>query len=55
MRRGVTSCVLATPRLAPVRPDPASIGSGLTGANLGVASTQLVTPRRMQFSLRYDF
>jgi hypothetical protein len=38
-----------------VRFDPASIGSGLTGANLGVASTQLVEPRRMQFSLRYDF
>jgi Carboxypeptidase regulatory-like domain len=38
-----------------VRFDPASIGSGLTDGNLGVASTQLVEPRRMQFSLRYDF
>jgi hypothetical protein len=35
--------------------DPFSIGSGLTGGNLGVASTLLTTPRRMQFSLRYDF
>ena len=38
-----------------VRFDPASIGSGLTGGNLGVASVLLTTPRRMQFSLRYDF
>jgi hypothetical protein len=38
-----------------VRFDPASIGSGLTGGNLGVASTELTQPRRMQFSLRYDF
>jgi hypothetical protein len=38
-----------------VRFDPASIGSGLTGGNLGVASTLLTSPRRMQFSLRYDF
>ncbi|HEY1730319.1 MAG TPA: carboxypeptidase regulatory-like domain-containing protein, partial [Terriglobales bacterium] len=38
-----------------VRFDPASIGSGLTGGNLGVASSLLTTPRRMQFSLRYDF
>jgi len=38
-----------------VRFDPASIGSGLTGGNLGVASTLLTVPRRMQFSLRYDF
>jgi hypothetical protein len=38
-----------------VRFDPASIGSGLTGGNLGVASALLTTPRRMQFSLRYDF
>jgi hypothetical protein len=35
--------------------DPAGIGSGLTGGNLGVASTELTQPRRMQFSLRYDF
>jgi len=38
-----------------VRFDPASIGSGLTGGNLGVAGNLLVEPRRMQFSLRYDF
>jgi len=38
-----------------VRFDPASIGSGLTGGNLGVASSLLATPRRMQFSLRVDF
>jgi len=35
--------------------DPASIGSGLTNGNLGVASSLLTQPRRMQFSLRYDF
>jgi Carboxypeptidase regulatory-like domain len=38
-----------------VRFDPNSIGSNLTGGNLGVASTLLTQPRRMQFSLRYDF
>lgn len=38
-----------------VRFDPASIGSGLTGGNLGIASALLTAPRRMQFSLRYDF
>ncbi len=38
-----------------VRFDPASIGAGLTGGNLGVASALLTQPRRMQFSLRYDF
>ena len=38
-----------------VRFDPASIGSGLTGGNLGVASTLLTQPRRMQFSLRFDY
>jgi hypothetical protein len=38
-----------------VRFDPASIGSGLTGGNLGIATTLLTQPRRMQFSLRYDF
>ena len=38
-----------------VRFDPASIGAGLTGGNLGVASTELSVPRRMQFSLRFDF
>jgi len=38
-----------------VRFDPSSIGSGLTGGNLGVATRLLTAPRRMQFSLRYDF
>jgi hypothetical protein len=38
-----------------VRFDPAFIGSGLTGGNLGIANTLLTVPRRMQFSLRYDF
>jgi hypothetical protein len=38
-----------------VRFDPAFIGSGLTNGNLGVANTLLTVPRRMQFSLRYDF
>ncbi len=44
-----------------VRFDPAAIGSGLTSSNLGIASPGtnnpglLVEPRRMQFSLRYDF
>ena len=38
-----------------VRFDPASIGSGLTSGNLGIAGTLLTQPRRMQFSLRYDF
>jgi hypothetical protein len=38
-----------------VRFDPAFIGSGLTGGNLGIASRLLTVPRRMQFSLRYDF
>jgi hypothetical protein len=35
--------------------DPISIGSSLTNGNLGIASAALGTPRRMQFSLRYDF
>jgi hypothetical protein len=38
-----------------VRFDPAFIGSGLTGGNLGIAQRLLTVPRRMQFSLRYDF
>lgn len=38
-----------------VRFDPNSIGSGLTSGNLGVASSLLTQPRRMQFALRYDF
>ena len=38
-----------------VRFDPASIGAGLTGGNLGIANQLLTVPRRMQFALRYDF
>jgi hypothetical protein len=44
-----------------VRFDPAAIGSQLTSGSLGIASPStnnpgiLVEPRRMQFSLRYDF
>ena len=38
-----------------VRFDPASIGSQLTGGNLGVAGSLLTQPRRMQFALRYNF
>ncbi len=44
-----------------VRFDPAAVGSGLTSGTLGIASPGtnnpglLVEPRRMQFSLRYDF
>ena len=38
-----------------VRFDPNWIGSGLTGGNLGIASSTLTIPRRMQFALRYDF
>ena len=30
-------------------------GSGLTSGNLGISSALLTQPRRMQFSLRYDF
>ena len=30
-------------------------GGQLTAGNLGIASAQLGSPRRMQFSLRYDF
>ncbi|HKO13331.1 MAG TPA: carboxypeptidase-like regulatory domain-containing protein [Acidobacteriaceae bacterium] len=32
-----------------------NFGSGLTNSNLGVASSLLSQPRRMQFALRYDF
>ena len=32
-----------------------NFGNALTGGNLGIASALLTTPRRMQFSLRYDF
>ena len=38
-----------------VRFDPGYIGGQLTSGNLGVASTLLTAPRRMQFSMRYDF
>jgi len=38
-----------------VRFDPNSIGGQLTGGNLGVASSTLSVPRRMQFALRFDF
>jgi hypothetical protein len=44
-----------------VRFDPAAIGSNLASGNLGIASPGttdpgiLVAPRRMQFSLRFDF
>ena len=38
-----------------VRFDPSFIGSQLTDGNLGIASALLTQPRRMQFSLRYDF
>jgi hypothetical protein len=38
-----------------VRFDPAYINAQLTGGNLGVATSVLTVPRRMQFGLRYDF
>jgi hypothetical protein len=39
-----------------VRFDPLSINPSLTsGSTLGIASSLLTSPRRMQFSLRYDF
>ncbi len=38
-----------------VRFDPQSIGSTLSESNLGIASSLLNDPRRMQFALRYDF
>ena len=38
-----------------VRFDPASIDAGLTDGSLGIASALLTAPRRMQFSLRFDF
>jgi len=34
---------------------PNTFGDQLTSGNLGIASAQLGSPRRMQFSLRYDF
>ena len=38
-----------------VRFDPKTIDTGLTDGSLGIASGLLTVPRRMQFSLRYDF
>jgi hypothetical protein len=38
-----------------VRFDPKSIDQGLTDGSLGIASGLLTVPRRMQFSLRFDF
>ncbi len=41
-----------------VRFDPGgsgTLGTQLTSGNLGIENTLLTTPRRMQFSLRYDF
>jgi len=39
-----------------VRFDPGSISTGLLlGENIGVASSVLTVPRRMQFALRYEF
>lgn len=38
-----------------VRFDPASINTGLTGGQLGVATSVLTVPRRMQFGMRFDF
>ncbi|MFT4111131.1 carboxypeptidase regulatory-like domain-containing protein [Silvibacterium sp.] len=38
-----------------VRFDPNDINGSLTSGTLGVASAELSSPRRMQFSLRYDF
>ncbi len=38
-----------------VRFDPAYINTSLTGGQLGVATSTLTVPRRMQFGLRYDF
>ena len=37
------------------RYDPASINNTLSRGSLGIANAQLGAPRRMQFSLRYDF
>ncbi len=36
-------------------PAPPSLNGGLTSGTLGIASILLTQPRRMQFSLRYDF
>ena len=38
-----------------VRFNPFSINTELTSGTLGVASSELTSPRRMQFALRYDF
>ena len=32
-----------------------TLGTQLTAGNLGIYNTLLTQPRRMQFSLRYDF
>jgi hypothetical protein len=34
---------------------PSTTGVRLTSADLGIPSALLTQPRRMQFSLRYDF
>jgi hypothetical protein len=38
-----------------VRFDPEAINSGLASGEFGISQSELTTPRRMQFSLRYDF
>ena len=38
-----------------VRFDPAYINTGLTGGQLGVATSALTVSRRMQFGMRFDF
>jgi hypothetical protein len=38
-----------------VRFDPESISAQLGSGSLGIAGSELTTPRRMQFALRYDF
>ena len=38
-----------------VRFDPASIEGNPTSTTLGVASSEMSAPRRMQFALRFDF
>ena len=38
-----------------VRFDPESISAQLGSGSLGIASSELTVPRRMQFALRYDF
>lgn len=38
-----------------MRFDPFTIDIQLTSATLRIASSELTSPRRMQFALRYDF